>query len=119
MTRMVLEAAGFEVRTLESALGLAAVLAREEPHIALVDVVMPALPGPRAVEIVRRYFGTATGGASRRCPIILYSALDEAELRSIALESGADGFISKSTPLHQLPAEVRRHLHVMSATAPV
>ena len=49
--QLMLEEAGFEVITLGSPLGFSKTLLAEKPHLALVDVSMPALKGNR-IELV-------------------------------------------------------------------
>ncbi|AKJ00034.1 response regulator receiver domain-containing protein [Archangium gephyra] len=79
----------FEVQTHHSALGVSNLVRNGEPDLVLLDVNFPALKGDQVVSLARRY-------APRTTKFILYSASDEARLRSLARASGADGYLSKS-----------------------
>jgi two-component system, OmpR family, response regulator len=59
------------------------------PHIVLADVNMPDLPEDRSIVAMLR---EAVPGAR----IVLYSAWEEARLRRLAMQLGADAYISKS-----------------------
>jgi two-component system OmpR family response regulator len=80
---------GFEVQTHNSALGVSNLVRNVEPDLVLLDVNFPALKGDQVVSLARRY-------APQGTKFILYSAFDEGRLRSLALASGADGYLSKS-----------------------
>ncbi|HYO69366.1 MAG TPA: response regulator [Archangium sp.] len=79
----------FEVQTHHSALGVSNLVRNGEPDLVLLDVNFPALKGDQVLSLARRY-------APRTTKFILYSASDEARLRSLARASGADGYLSKS-----------------------
>jgi len=79
----------FDVRTHDSALGVSNLVRQSEPDLVLLDVNFPALKGDQVLGLARRH-------APRGTQFILYSATDEARLRSLALASGADGYLSKS-----------------------
>jgi CheY-like chemotaxis protein len=100
VAKATLSAAGFEVVTSDSASGFSAALASSQPHVALVDVLMPALNGDQLVELARRQRprkkeGRALEGAPE-CIFILHSNLPEADLRDLAERCGARGFIRKA-----------------------
>lgn len=85
----------FDVRTHDSALGVTNLVRQGEPDLVLMDVNFPALKGDQVVVLARRH-------APRGTKFILYSAADEARLRSLALSSGADGYLSKTVQGHEL-----------------
>lgn len=100
--RIVLEAAGFEVQSLESVFKLSAAIRRDRPDVILLDVMMPALGGDRAATILKQH------GYSRDIPVILHSSKSAAELESLATRVGAQGFVSKTGDFDRLLAEIRR-----------
>jgi DNA-binding response OmpR family regulator len=103
MVQLVLGSAGYRVLTLDGPVGFKPILQRERPALVLVDVTMPALEGPKLVEITRR-------NRLHECPILLYSARSDAELAGLASSCGASGYIKKgSGPLELLQA-VRRYV---------
>jgi two-component system, OmpR family, response regulator len=95
LVRRTLGAHGFEVHTHDSALGVTNLVRNSAPHLVLLDVNFPALKGDKVVGLARQY-------APQGTKFILYSADDEARLRSLALASGADGYLSKSVQGEEL-----------------
>lgn len=79
---------GYEVRGVTTLADMATEAQRFAPGIVLIDVNMPDAAGNRAVAIAR----DAAPGAR----LVLYSAWEESKLRVLALQLGADGYISKS-----------------------
>ena len=86
---------GFEVHTHTSALGVSNLVRSSSPDLVLIDVNFPALKGDKVVGLARQYAPAGT-------KFILYSASDESKLRSLALQSGADGYLSKSVQGEEL-----------------
>lgn len=72
-------------------------------ELVLVDVNMPEMYGDDVVEFLREQ-------RQLRCKLLLYSDIDEEELKAKAERSGADGYISKSTGLEATVAEVKKRL---------
>jgi len=97
-----LRAAGFEVTTRDQAVGTTVALMREHPDVALVDVNMPLLEGGDLVRSIRKR------DTLRDIIVLLYSAQPEDELRRLAHECGAEGYISKSVRPDELVAAVSR-----------
>jgi two-component system, OmpR family, response regulator len=84
-----LSAYGFDVRTHRSSLGVSNLVRSCTPDLVLLDVNIPALSGDKVLSLARAQAPLGT-------KFILYSASDEARLRSLARASGADGYLSKS-----------------------
>ncbi len=95
LVRRTLGTHGFEVHTHNSALGVSNMVRTSAPDLVLLDVDFPALKGDKVVSLARQY-------APRDTKFILYSAFDEAQLRTLALSSGADGYLSKSVQGEEL-----------------
>jgi CheY-like chemotaxis protein len=110
VARASLEAAGFGVVTRESPLGFSATLQDESPDLALIDVLMPALAGPKLIEIIRPIRSRRGDGPL----LILHSGIREAELQRLVTECGADGYILKSKHPGDLPVQVGRILKAKS-----
>jgi two-component system OmpR family response regulator len=73
-----------------------------EPHLVLLDWMMPGLSG---VEVCRRL--RATGFKE---PIILMTAKDDVADRVAGLDAGADDYVVKPFSIEELLARVRAHL---------
>ncbi|MEY4549687.1 MAG: hypothetical protein RL685_5882 [Pseudomonadota bacterium] len=115
VAKATLSAAGFEVMTSDSALGFSAALASSQPHVALVDVLMPALNGDQLIELARRQRSHRRGGRESakhgpECVFILHSNLPEADLRDLAQRCGASGFIRKSLRPTELGVQLQDFL---------
>ncbi|MBS1149560.1 MAG: response regulator receiver modulated CheB methylesterase [Myxococcaceae bacterium] len=93
--RLALEAAGYEVRTLENPLMVAMLLRKNPVDLVLLDVNMPAVQGPQVVTSLRAHGLNST-------PVILYSDLDEKLLSTKAAECGATGWLRKTGDEHAL-----------------
>jgi DNA-binding response OmpR family regulator len=90
VARRLLEAAGFEVVTAESALKLPILVQREHPDLVLLDVEMPALSGEHVLTL------TPLFDFLRSVPIVLHSAKSDEELQALVAKSNARGYIRKS-----------------------
>jgi len=105
-TRLALEEAEYDVATLTSPFLLFETMQRERPDVVLVDVNMPTLSGDRVLEVSNAF------GAFRETPVLLYSTLEESELRTMASRYGADGFVRKSLDRQLLLREVEGWVRV-------
>lgn len=99
-----LEAVGFRVATLESALRLNGAIRDHEPDLILLDISMPALRGDQAAAFLKqRRFAS-------HIPVLLFSDSEESELERLAAECGAAGYVRKSPDHSTLLAAIGRQL---------
>lgn len=99
MLRRGLAFEGYEVHTARNgAEGLSAVMAGE-PHLIILDVMMPQMDG---FEVCRRL---REGGST--VPVLMLTAKDEVENRVKGLDTGADDYLVKPFALEELLARVR------------
>jgi two-component system, OmpR family, response regulator len=94
---------GFEVRTVTSVRELRAAVADFAPEIVLVDVNLPDAPDGAMVPLVRELAPSAR--------VVLYSAWEEAKLKKLARDLGADSYISKSEPVFEIGRRLREPTH--------
>jgi DNA-binding response OmpR family regulator len=94
-----LSAHGIEVETHTSALGVSNRVRDTVPDVVLIDVNFPSLKGDKVVSLARSQAPAST-------KFILYSASDESRLRSLAIASGADGYLSKSVQGAELAQKI-------------
>ena len=95
--RLVLREAAYEVITAETgedALDQAAV---RGPHAAIVDLMLPDLPGIEVCRRLREWSGM---------PILVLSAVGEEAVKIEALQSGADDYVTKPFGPGELVARV-------------
>lgn len=91
---------GYLVHTTSSAFGATQLVDEHRPEVVVIDVMLPAIPGPRIAELVRERM--------KKVKVILYSSKDDAELKQIAKECDADAWLKKSDKYDTLLAEVKR-----------
>ena len=104
-----LEGAGYEVVTLESAFGFIRTLRERSPALILLDVGLASMNGTKLVQLARQHVGRGTR-------IVLYSGRSPEELANDARDSGADGYISKSTTGRALVLAVQGYLGSFSSS---
>ena len=111
--RAALKGHGYDVQTAadgEEALDL---LALHPPDVVILDLVMPGKSGFDVVQEVRTW---------SRVPIIVLSARGEERDKVIALDLGADDYLTKPFSMNELLARIRvalRHRPEMTVTEPV
>lgn len=95
---------GLEVHAESSVIRANRHLFRSRIDLVLLDVQMPMISGAEVCRILKSREET------RGVPVLFCSDLPEEELRGLVEEAGAEGFVSKSRPLPELVAEVKRRL---------
>ena len=78
------------------------VLEDDDIDLMMLDLMLPGTRGQTFLPVVRRRFPTV--------PVIILSALDDAETIASVIKAGASGFISKGFSSEELLAAVRRVL---------
>ena len=95
-----LEKEGFEVLTAKN--GAEAVnLAKKNPHLILLDVMMPEMDGLEAVRILKKNSSTA------KIPVIFLTARGSDVDEVVGLELGADDYIIKPVSIPKLMARIK------------
>jgi two-component system phosphate regulon response regulator OmpR len=90
---------GFRTAAVAGAAELRAALAEAPPALILLDV---ALPGEDGLSVLR---GLRAGDV--RVPVVMLAAAGEAVDRIVALELGADDYLSKPVDLRELEARIK------------
>jgi diguanylate cyclase (GGDEF)-like protein len=101
-----LSSRGYLVATATNGEEALASVAEQPPHLILLDVMMPGMDGR---EVARRI---KEDDSLPFIPIILVTALSEADDVVQGLESGADDYISKPYNFRELEARVRAMLRI-------
>jgi len=93
-----LRARGFEVLEASNGLEAVAVWEREDPHLLILDIMMPRMDGLEVCRRVREHSAV---------PIIVLTALDAESDKITALDLGADDYLTKPFGVEELLARVR------------
>jgi diguanylate cyclase (GGDEF)-like protein len=99
-----LERRGYEVILRESAVGIEDVIRREQIELVLLDWMMPDRSGQDALNGIRALYD------AEHVPVIVVTALDDGDIVSTALETGANDYIPKPIDLRVLTARVKAQL---------
>lgn len=101
---MVLETEGFHVDTAHGVFEGMKAIARREPDVVLLDVMMPGVDGWQFCEALHEAENTAG------IPVVFVTALGGTRDREEAARVGAAGYVTKPFSNSALVSEVRRHL---------
>ena len=89
---------GFEVHEASNGLEAVALWERENPHLLILDIMMPRMDGLEVCRRVREHSVV---------PIIVLTALDTESDKVAALDMGADDYLTKPFGVEELLARVR------------
>jgi len=78
---------------------------REQPHLILMDVMLPGINGYDAVRRLK------ANPATRHIPIIAMAANAAPAERDRALDAGCDGYLAKPIDTRALPNQIRLFLY--------
>ena len=101
MTRDALEAAGFEVITVESGLEVFKQVLARKPQMILLDIVMPGIDG---IEICSKL---KKSPITRDIVIVIYSGKKDVTLMDLCFDAGAEAFIIKSNDFETIVNRIR------------
>ena len=93
-----LRARGFEVLEASNGLEAMALWERENPHLLILDIMMPRMDGLEVCRRVREHSAV---------PIIVLTALDAESDKVEALDLGVDDYLTKPFGVEELMARVR------------
>jgi DNA-binding response OmpR family regulator len=103
--QMALEDAGFRVRVAHDGLAGWSAFQQTEPHLVLLDLLMPELDG---MELCKRIRGRSA------VPIVMLTSRDHEMDKVLGLEGGADDYVSKPFSTRELIARIRAALRRVS-----
>ncbi len=105
--RFNLERNGYAVATAGDGRTAIALAVSERPDLIIMDIMLPLLDGIEACKEIRKHSGV---------PIIMLTARDQEIDKVLALELGADDYVTKPFSLHEFLARVKARLRRQSAT---
>lgn len=98
----ILEDAGYEIRTSESASDIENQVASYMPDIIFMDNWLPDLGGIQATKAIKNHPDL------KHIPVIYFSANND--ISTLADQAGADSYLSKPFDINDLEEIVRKHL---------
>ncbi|MFN3652878.1 MAG: response regulator transcription factor [Armatimonadota bacterium] len=110
MCRMVLSTEGYDVVEADSGPGGVNLARKEQPHLVLLDWMMPDVDGMDTLRMLKA--SQATSGI----PVIMLTALDGLPQISLATMNGADGYVVKPFEVDDLLRLVKRFTEQPAAT---
>jgi len=102
VVRAGLEEGGYRVVTSSSWVEVNVSLKRERPDLILLDIRMPSIGGDNLCKILKE------SPTFRKIPVVFFSSLEAGEIRRLAGESGADGWIQKRMGPGEVLEDVER-----------
>ncbi len=99
--RFNLERSGYTVVTATDGRSAVAMAQREVPDLVVLDIMLPVLDGVEACKEIRKFSSV---------PIIMLTAKDQEIDKVLALELGADDYVTKPFALHEFLARVKARL---------
>lgn len=110
MVSTVLRAAGYEVMTESSPIGVGAKIKRYTPHALIFDVTMPGLSGEGLAGLLSKN--------KKRPPVLFYSALAEEELLALTRRIPDSTYLQKGGSLSRLVDAVHRMCRLYATSSP-
>jgi DNA-binding response OmpR family regulator len=105
--RFNLERSGYTVVTATDGRSAVTLAQREQPDLIVLDIMLPVLDGIEACKEIRKFSAV---------PIIMLTAKDQEIDKVLALELGADDYVTKPFALHEFLARVKARLRRQSHT---
>ncbi|HEX2831783.1 MAG TPA: response regulator transcription factor [Thermoanaerobaculia bacterium] len=99
MVALYLQREGYDVETAEDGLRALELVRTKEPHLVILDLMLPRLNG---LEVCRTLRASAGG-----CAIIMVTAMSTEEDKLAGLDLGADDYVTKPFSPRELMARVR------------
>lgn len=104
ITGDALKGAGFDVLTVSQGAKVYQEVLRYNPHLVLLDIMMPGIDG---IEICRNL---KRAPKTQNIIIVIYSGKKDPDLMDLAHAVGADGFIIKSNDLDAIVSRIKEIL---------
>lgn len=101
---MMLESEGFDIIAAKNGLRAISLARSEDPDLIILDIMMPDVDGYAVAAQLRREIST------RSIPILIFTAKSGLDDKSLGLDLGADGFITKPISTRELLSQVERML---------
>lgn len=102
--QLILQTEGHEVKGAVNGRQALRMVAEEVPDFILLDVMMPGMSGIEVCRLIRQ------DHSSPFPVIVMYTADGRAEVQEESMAVGANGFVIKQNPFHDLPDKIAPYL---------
>jgi CheY-like chemotaxis protein len=102
--QIILQEAGHEVQVAVNGRQALRIVTQEMPDFILLDIMMPGMDG---IEVCRRI---RQSHPAAQPIIVMYTADGRTNVRADSQAAGADGFVIKQNPFHDLPDKINPYL---------
>lgn len=102
VTRLVLERQGYDVLALVNCEDLLERIKTFKPRVIFMDHLMPGVNGMEATRLIK------VDPACKDIPVVYFSAQED--IRQLALDAGADDWLSKPFRVEDLRKKVEKYL---------
>ena len=102
--QLILQADGYHVRGAVNGRQALRMIAEEIPDFILLDIMMAGINGIEVCRLIRQE------PLSPQPVIVMYTADSRAEVREESMAAGANGFVVKQNPFHDLPEKIAPYL---------
>lgn len=106
---LLLRREGYEIALAQNGLEAIEVARHAQPHVIIMDMMMPLMDGLEATRVLRAY------GPTAHIPIIMVSANSEEEDAVAGLDAGADEYLSKPIRPRDFRFRVRSMVRLRNA----
>ena len=104
LIKAALESYGYQIEAFEAAEPALESIVRDQPSLAILDIMLPGMDGLSAIEEIRK------DPKIGNLPIIVLTAKDKEFDKVIGLDRGADDYMTKPFSVLELAARVRSQL---------
>lgn len=103
LCEIILEAAGYEVRSAYNGRQALSMITEELPDLVLLDIMMPDMDGIEVCRRIRKEY-------DRYPRIVMYTADDRDSTHDNSIDAGANAVLTKETPVYDIPAKIVNYL---------
>jgi CheY-like chemotaxis protein len=96
----LLAAAGFNVSSLPSVIGVTNHLVQEHVQVVVLDIMMPTIRGDKLAALLRKHAALPNLG------VVLVSSMPEAEVAPLMAQAKVDAFVAKANVRAELAAVI-------------
>ena len=102
LVKIALEGYGYQVLAFETAEEALELVGKEQPDLAVFDLMLPGMDGLSAIRLIRN-----RDDEIKNIPIIVLTAKDKEYDKVVGLDGGADDYVTKPFGVLELAARIR------------